>query len=147
MGQTYCRVGGVDALSAVTGRTHNINTAVVHVDLNVYFLCLRHNCYGCGGGVDTSTGLGLRDTLYAVYAGLVLHLGVSALTGDHGLNLFEAADAVLTQGNNLYLPVLALCVVYVHTVKLCRKQGCLVAACAGTNLQDDVLVIVRVLRQ
>ena len=96
MGQTYRGVGGVDTLSAVTGRTHNIDTAVVHVDLNIDLFCLRHHCYGCGGGVDTAAGLGLRYTLYAVYAGLVLHLGVCALTGDHGLYLFETSDAVLT---------------------------------------------------
>ena len=46
--------------------------------------------------MDTAAGLGLRYTLYTVYTGLVLHLGVGALTGDHGLNLLKAADAVLT---------------------------------------------------
>ena len=43
--------------------------------------------------------------------------------------------------------MLALCVVYVHTVKLCREQGCLIAACTCADLQDDILIIVRVFRQ
>ncbi len=147
MGQADCGIGGVDTLSAVTGRTHDIDTAVIHIDLDIYILSLRHNCNGCRGGVDTSAGLRLRHTLHAMYTGLVLHLGISTFSGDHSLHLFESTDSILIEGNNFNLPVLALCIVYVHAVKLRRKQSGLITARTGTDLQHDVLVIIRIFRE
>ena len=71
MGQPHGGVGGVDALAAVAGGAHHVDAAVVQIDLDIYFLCLRHHCYGGGGGVDPSAGLGLRHTLHPVHAALV----------------------------------------------------------------------------
>ena len=71
MGQTYCGVSGIDTLSTVTRRTHYVNAAVVHIDLNIYFFCFRHNGYGCCRGMDTAAGLCLRHTLYTMYTTLV----------------------------------------------------------------------------
>ena len=71
MGQTNRRVCGVDTLSTVTGRTHDIDTDIFVIDHNIELLCLRHDCNRRSGRMDSSSGLGLRDTLYTVNTALV----------------------------------------------------------------------------
>ena len=41
----------------------------------------------------------------------------------------------------------ALCVSDVHPEKVCTKEGCFIAACSGSDFQDNVLLVVRVLRK
>ena len=147
MSQTHRGVGGIDTLSTVTGRTHDIDTDILLVDLYVHFLCLRHDCYGNGGSVNSSAGLGLGHTLYTMYAGLVFHHGVRALAVDHKGHALHTADADLVGLHQLHLPAAALRVMHIHPVDLSREQGSLVSACARADLYDNVLVIVGVLGQ
>ena len=93
MSQTDSRVCGIDTLSSVSGCTHNVDTAVVHINLNIYLFRLRHNGNRGSRGVNPSAGLCFRYTLYPVYAAFVFQLRISALSGNHGLHLFKAADS------------------------------------------------------
>ena len=121
MGQTYRGVSRVDTLSTVSGRTHNVNTDIFIIDDNVHILCLRHHGNRRGRGMDTSAGLGLRHTLYTVDTALVLHLGVSALAGNHENDLLETADSIFTDADKLSFPAVALCKAHIHTVQFGRK--------------------------
>ena len=147
MGQTYCRVCRIDALSTVSGCTEHIEFTVVHVNLHVHVLCLRHDRYRNCRCMDPSAGLSLRYTLYAMYTGLILQFGVRALSGDHEADILHATDTDLLDIHCLDTPALTLSIVYIHPIYLGRKQCRLISACARTDLDDNVLVIIRILRQ
>ncbi len=74
MGKTHGRVCGIYTLPAVSGGTHYVDAAVIHIDLYVYILSLRHHGYRRCGSMDSSAGLCLRHTLYPVHAALVFQL-------------------------------------------------------------------------
>ena len=144
MGQTHGRVGSIDALSAVAGRTHNVDTDILVVNYNVKFLRFRHNRHRRGGCMDPAAGFRLRHTLHPVDAALILHLGICALACHHEHNLLETSDSVLIDADKLRLPAVALRKMHIHSVKLRGKKGCFVAAGAGTDFHHDVLVIIRI---
>ena len=145
MCQSYSRVRGIDTLSTVTRCTHNIDTDIFLINLDIYIFCLRHHRYCDRRGMDTSTGFGLRYTLYTVYPGFVFHLGISTFTIDHECYIFHSADTDLFTFYQFDFPSLAFCIMHIHTVDLCRKKCSLISACTGTDLNDNVLFIVRVL--
>ena len=97
--------------------------------------------------MDTSAALGLRHTLYAMYATLILHLGVSTLSADGKLYFLHTADTDLIHVDQLYLPTLLLGIMHIHTINFCRKKCSLIAAGTGTDLHDYILVIIRILGQ
>ena len=97
--------------------------------------------------MDTAAGLGLGNTLYAVYAALVFENGICALAVHHELNFLHAADTGLVDVHELGLPMSRFNIVDVHPVQLRREQCSLVTACAGTNLHNYVFLIKRILRQ
>ena len=94
MGKTHGRVCGIYTLPAVSGGTHYVDAAVIHINLYVYILSLRHHGYRRCGSMDSSAGLCLRHTLYPVHAALVFQLGVCALSRNHGYHFLKAADPV-----------------------------------------------------
>ncbi len=146
MGQTHCGVRGVDALSAVSGRTHHIDTDVLLIDHNINILIhLRHNGNADGGGMDSSAALRLGYALHAVYAALILHLGVSALPAYGKLHFLHTADADLIHIDELHAPTLALRIMHIHAVDLCGKKSCLITARARADLHDHVLIIIGIL--
>ena len=146
MGQTYRRVCCIDTLTTIAGGTHNINTYIIHINLNIHFLSFRHdgNCYSrC---MDTAAGLCFRHSLYTMHTGFELHTGINMIAADHEYALLEAADTVLADIHHLNLPALGFGIFGIHTEKLSSKKGCLVTACAGSDLHDNVLLIHRILR-
>ena len=118
MGQTYGRVGRIDTLSTVTGRTEHIKFTVIQIQLEVDLFRLRHDRYGNGGSMDTSAGFGLRYTLYTVYTALILQTGIRTRSVDHKGNFLETADSVFVQGHQFGFPSAGLCVFYIHPVDL-----------------------------
>ena len=144
MGQTYRRVSRIDALSAVSGCTHNVDTDIFFINMDIHVLRLWHYGHGNGRGMDTSAGLCLRHSLYPVYAGLVFHHGISSLPVDHEGHVLHAADTDLLTFYQFHLPVLALCIVKIHTIDLCGEQGSFISAGACTDLYDNILLIIRV---
>ena len=144
MGQAHSGIRRIDTLAAVAGRAHHVDADIFLVDHDIHFLCLRHDRHGHSGCVDPSAALRLRHTLYTVHTALVFQPGVRSLSRDHEHALLETADAVFIQGDQLCLPVTAVRIVYIHAVDLSRKKGRLIAAGACPDLNDNILVIIRV---
>jgi hypothetical protein len=82
-----------------------------------------------------------------VPAGLELELRVGALALHHERDLLEPADLVLVGVDDLDLPALVGSVARVHVVQVAGEQAGLVAAGSRADLEDDVLVVVPVLRE
>ena len=139
-------VGGVDALTAGAGGAVGVNAQVGLLDVDVDLIRLGQHGHGCRGGLDAALGLGLGDALDAVDAGLVLHDGVDALAGDLELDGLEAARVGRGAGEHLDLPALGGREALVHLVQVSREDARLVAADAGANLNDGVLLVVGVCR-
>ena len=134
-------------LSTGTGGTEDLHLYIRRIDLDIDVLSLRHHGNGCGGGVDTSAGLGHRHTLYTVHARLILETTVRALSSDDKNHLLHPADAGFIDRHQLRLIATTLRVVDVHAVELCGEKRCLITAGTATDLHDDVLIIVLVLRK
>src|SRR6266699_4498883 len=77
----YRRIGRVDALPAVTGRTIDINAkiAIFYIDCNLIIGFWQHDHLG-SRRVDTPIRLGHWYALHAMGSPLVFHTAVSALT-------------------------------------------------------------------
>ena len=80
-------------------------------------------------------------------AGLELEAGVRAEAGDDEAYLLYAAKLRLVDVGDLDLPAAALGIHGVHTEKVRREEHPLFPADAAAYLHDDVLRVVRVLRQ
>jgi hypothetical protein len=90
-------------------------------------------CFCCG------------DPLDAVDAGLVLELRVDVVAFDDGGDVLEAvAYAGLGLGEDFDLPLVLFGEAEVHAEDLGYEEGGLVAAGAGAELEDDVLLVVGV---
>ena len=115
--------------------------------MEINFFRLRHDRYRTGRGMDPSAGLCLRYSLYTMNTAFVFQSGICTLTLDHEGNLLKAADAVLIEAEHLGFPATGLRVFHIHTINLCCKKCCLITACTSTDLNDNVLAVVRVLRK
>ena len=147
VGHTDRGVCGVYALAAVSGCSVNINLNIVRVDLNLNVVDFRKNRNSCSRSVDTAGRLSLRHSLHSVDSGLELESRVCAAAFDHNNSFLDSADSGIADLDNLCLPVAALSVSQIHSEKIVSEESCLFAACAGSDLKDNVLVIVRVLRE
>ena len=96
--------------------------------------------------VDAAARLGGRHALHAVHAALVLQLAVDAAPLDHRDHFLQAADAGVAARHHLEAPAVALGVHAVHPEQLGGEERRLVAAGAGADLEHDVLLVVRILR-
>src|SRR5271163_3521394 len=137
----------VDVLAAGAAGTHRIDLQVRLVDLEVDLLRLRHHGNGRGGGVDAPLRLCRRHALHAVHAALELQLGEGAAPDDFGDDFLVAAGRAFARGEHFDLPALRLRKFYIHSEEIAREQSGLVAARPGSNLENDVAVVGRVLRQ
>ena len=116
-------------------------------DLHVHILGLGQHGHGHRRGMHAALRLRLRNTLHAVDAALPLHLGVDALALDDGYDLLVSAHAGLGNGEQLDLPAVLFREALVHAEDLGGKQRGLVAAGAGANFENDVLLVVGILGQ
>ena len=141
------RVRRVHALAAGSARAERIDADVLLVDLDVDFLGFGQHRDGGRGRVDPAAAFGRRHALDAVDAALVLQLAVDALALDRRDGFLDAADAGLAERHHLELPALALGEAAVHAEQLAGKERRLVAAGAGADFEQDVLLVVGILRQ
>ena len=74
MCKSYRRVGRVYALTAVSRRTENIDTAILRIYLYFNFLCFRHDGHGSCGGVNPSAAFSYGHALYTMNSALVFEL-------------------------------------------------------------------------
>ena len=105
VGNTNCRVGGVNVLTARAGGAEGIDAQVARVDIRHFgFRELRHHRHGAGGGVDTPLGFGGRDALNAMAAGFELQSSIDAVAADFGNHLFEAAVLAFVGAHDFHAP-------------------------------------------
>ena len=139
-------VGGVDGLAARAGGAEGVDAEVFGFDLDVDFFGFGEDGDSDGGGVNAALGFGGGDALNAVDSGLVLHEGVDLVAFEDGGDVLEtAADAGLGLGEDFDLPLVLLSEAEVHAEDFGYEERGFVAAGAGAELDDDVLVVVGVL--
>ena len=80
-------------------------------------------------------------------AALVFELAVCCRPGHEERDFLKSADLRLAAAQDLRPPALPLGIARVHTEEACGKESRLLAADAAANLDDDVLVVVRVARE
>ena len=135
------RVGRVDALAAGARGAVGVDAQVGLLDVDVDLVGLGQDRHGGRGGLDAALALGLRDALDAVDATLVLHDGVDLLARDLELDGLEAAGVGWAAGQDLGLPTLGGDEALVHLEEVAGEDAGLVAADAGANLDDGVLLV------
>ncbi len=94
--------------------------------------------------MDAPLALGLWDALDAVGAALVLEDRVRPVALDLHDHFLVAADLRRTRSQDAVLEVQTVSVPGVHLEEFAREKGRLIAAGSGPDLQDNVLVVVRV---
>src|SRR5919202_1182472 len=87
-----------------------------------------------------------RYALHAMNATFKLQVAVSTIAADLEDDLLEAADPGLVTGEDLDLPVFPLGVERIHPEEVGGKERGLVATGPGPDLDDDVLLVHRILR-
>ena len=144
MGQSYGGVCGVDALAAVSGGAHYVDSYVFIVNDNVHIFYFGHYSYGYSGGVDAAAGFGFRDALYAVYAAFVFKFGVGSFSVNHEADFLHAADSDFVNAYGFHLPTVPFRVFYVKAVHFGGKKRCLISAGAGADFYNNVFIIIGV---
>ncbi len=96
--------------------------------------------------MDASLRLRLRHALHAVDAGLELEPRVDPVSLDLEGGVLDAVDRGVVGVGHVDLPALRLGVADVHAHHLGGEERRFVAAGAGPDLDEDVLVVVGVLR-
>ena len=122
----------------------DVDADIVPVNVHVDLVDLGHDGDGGGGGVDTPLRLGGGHALHAVDAGLVLQARVRAASDDLEVDLAVAAGFV--RARDLCAPASTFRVALVHAEQVGCEQACLVATCAGADLDDHVAVVGGILR-
>ena len=97
--------------------------------------------------MDTSTGFGLRYTLYTVYAAFEFHAAVNAVAADLEYYFFETTQLSRVGIHNLNAPAAGFCIAEIHTEENTGKKCSLITAGTAADFHDNVFVIVRVGRQ
>ena len=147
MCQSHSRVCCIDTLSAVSGCTEHIEFTVIHIQMEIDFLCFRHNSNCTGRGMDTSAGFCFRNSLHTMYTTFIFQSGISTCTCDHKCYFLKSADSVLIETHHFCFPAAGFCIFHIHTVNLCCKKGSFIPTCTCTDLHNNVLVIIRIFRK
>ena len=132
------------------GRAEDVDPQVVRVDGDVDLLGLGQHQDAGGRGVDAALALGGRHPLHAVHAALELQPRPDALVRSRRLDrhrdVLVAAEVGVLRVEDLGRPAAPLGVAQVHAQQVAGEQRRLLAALPRLDLEDDVLVVVGVLR-
>ena len=135
----------VYVLSAGPAGAERVNLNVVHVEVHVHIFGLRQYRHSGSGRLDAALGLGLRNPLDAMDAALKLKTGVGTLAGDLHRDLLKAPElrGILIQ--DVDMEPLVLSIHAVHAEQRARKKCRLFSPGAGSDLQNDISVVVGIL--
>src|SRR5690606_21207765 len=140
-------VGLVDVLPAGARRAKRVDAQVAGVNLDVADLLeLRHHRDGARRRVNPALRLGDRHALHAMNAGLELEPRVRASADDPADDLLVPAVLAFARAQHFDPPALRLGVSAVHAEEIAGEERGLVAAGAGPNLEEEIRVVVRILR-
>ena len=137
MCESHGRFSLVDVLTAgsagFAGLKHKIR--VLDFDLNI--LHLRKDCYRGRRGLYAPLRFGYGHTLYAMHTRLKLEAGIGALSFDKAGDLAKAPKLGLICRRNGHLKASRLRVHTIHTEQISRKECCLLASRACTDLYNN----------
>ncbi len=136
--------GLVDVLAAGALCAHGVDLEIAFVDVDVDILNLGQHRDGGGRSVDAAGSLGVGHALHAVHARFEFELGEDAAAVDLGDDLLEPAFAAFADRQDFRLPALFGGVAFVHAEQVAGEQRGFVAAGAGADFQDGVVVVHRV---
>jgi len=137
-------VGRVHALTSGARRAVRVDAQVLGADLYVDVIGLGKHRHGGRRGLDAPLALGLWHALDAVDARLELHDRVDLVARDLELDGLEAASIGRGRRKDLDLPLAACGEALVHGEEVSREDARLVAAHAGADLDDGVLLVIGV---
>src|SRR6476661_3598893 len=90
---------------------------------------------------------GIGHALHAVHTGFKFKLGEHATAAHRGNDFLEAALGALAGGKDFRLPALLGSVALVHAKEIAGKKRGFIAAGAGADFKDRVVIVHRVFRQ
>ncbi|ABA50496.1 hypothetical protein BURPS1710b_3601 [Burkholderia pseudomallei 1710b] len=142
------RIGLVDVLAARARRAERVDPQIGRIDLDFADLVgLGHHRDRARGRMDAALRLGRGHALHAVAARFELQARVRAVARDPHDHFLVAAEIRRALRHHLDLPALPLRVAQVHPQQVAREQRRFVAARARADFDEDVALVVRVLRQ
>src|SRR5216683_2262690 len=148
MRDSHGGVGLVDVLAAGARGAVGVDSKIRGIQYDVTDCArLGQHRYRASRRVNAALGLGSRDSLDAMAAGFEFEPGVRALPDDAGDDLLVAADVSRGFGYHLHLPTLALRVARIHAEQVTCEERRFVSSGSGTDLEEDVALIVWILRQ
>ncbi len=122
----------------------DVDAKVIGIDVDLHRFGFRQHGDGHRRGVDPTLRLRNGNALHAVHAALVLEATVHAVAADARDPLLDSASSGPGDRQRLDLPALRLGVPAVHAEECAGEQRRLFAAGARSNLENHVLVVVRV---
>ena len=146
MGDADGGFGLVDVLAAGALGPHGVDLEIVVFDQDIDVFHLGQHRDRRRGSVDAAGRLGIRHALHPVHAGFEFELGEHTPAVDFGDDFLEAAFAAFADRQDFRLPALLGGIALVHAEQIAGEQRGLVAAGAGADFQDGVVVVHRVFR-
>ncbi len=148
VGQPHRRIGLVDVLAAGARGAEGVDAQIAGIDFDLAELVgLGHYRDRAGRGMDAPLRLGGRHALHAMAARFELQLRERGIAGDAHDHFLVAAQIRRRLAHDLDLPALPLGIARVHAQQIAGEQRAFLAAGAGADFQDQVAVVVGVLRQ
>ena len=120
---------------------------ILRLELHVHLLGLGQHSDRAGAGVNAPLGFRGRHPLHPMHAAFVLEPFIDVRAVELEDDFLVAAQVRGAGIQILDLPAARLRIAGVHPVEVSRKQGRLLAARAGADLDDGVARIRRVRRQ
>jgi hypothetical protein len=134
----------VDALTAGAAARGDRDLEVLVVDVHLDVVGLGQHRHCRGRRVDPALRLGRWHALHPVDAALEAQLRVDLFAADEGDALLVAARRAEALAHHLDLPPLGLGVAGVHAEEVGREERRLFAPLPAPDLEDGVLLVVRV---
>src|SRR5450756_1160645 len=125
-------------------RMKQLKLDVVVVDMHVDIFSFRQHRHGSSGRVNASRSLRLRDTLDTVDATLELEELIASYPKYREDNFLKPPNLGWVTRDDLYLKAMLSCEVRVHAKQISGKQRRFVATDTSPDLDDDILVVIRV---
>ena len=147
MGDADGGIGLVDVLASGTGGAKGIDPQVSRVQVDFFDLILfRKNRDRDRGGVDATLGFGVRDSLHAVRSGFEFQSREGASARDARDDLLVPSVLAGALAQDLYGEPFGLRIAGIHAQQVTGENRGLIAPGAGADLQEQVLLIARILR-
>ena len=144
MGHAHRGLRLVDVLPAGAPGPVGIDPDIFHADIHVHLFRHRQHRHRAGRSMDPPLGFRFRYPLHPVHAAFKFHAAINPDAGNLGYHFLKAAQLRGIGIHQFHGPAHGIRVPGIHAEQNLREQSRFLAACPGTDLQDDILVIVGV---